>query len=137
MESASGAGPRRPCFRIYDRMIALPWILERTGMRSAFRAYISQRRYGSIRKYVGCDAHARYSIFVSMDEGGKLSAPVRVEHEELEMRQFARRFAGGLRDVGQLVLAGAGHGGSRARSATGPCAGGEEVPARPQQDRRL
>lgn len=41
-----------------------------------------------MRKYIGCDAHARYSIFVSMDETGKAGAPVRVEHDELEMRRF-------------------------------------------------
>lgn len=41
-----------------------------------------------MKQYIGCDAQARYSIFVSMDEGGKASAPVRVAHEELEMRRF-------------------------------------------------
>ncbi len=41
-----------------------------------------------MKQYIGCDAHARYSIFVSMDENGKSSAPVRVEHDELEMRRF-------------------------------------------------
>jgi len=41
-----------------------------------------------MKQYIGCDAHARYSIFVSMDANGKVSVPVRVEHEELEMRRF-------------------------------------------------
>src|ERR1700747_3563231 len=57
-------------------------------MRSAFRAYISQRRYGSMKQYIGCNAHARYSIFVSLDENGRTGKPVRVEHDELEMRGF-------------------------------------------------
>lgn len=39
-------------------------------------------------KYIGCDAHARYSIFVSMDEQGKAGPPVRVEHDGLEMARF-------------------------------------------------
>lgn len=69
-------------------MRALPLILELIGMGSAFGAYISQRRYGSIKQYIGCDAHARYSIFVSMDESGKARAPIRVEHDELEKRRF-------------------------------------------------
>lgn len=41
-----------------------------------------------MKKYVGCDAHARYSIFVTMDEKGRTEAPVRVEHDELEMRSY-------------------------------------------------
>lgn len=41
-----------------------------------------------MKQYIGCDAHARYSVFVSMDENGKTSAPMRVEHDELEMRRF-------------------------------------------------
>jgi hypothetical protein len=27
-----------------------------------------------MEKYIGCDAHARYSIFVSMDEAGRVHA---------------------------------------------------------------
>src|ERR1700761_3769829 len=41
-----------------------------------------------MKQYIGCDAHAGYSIFVSMDETGKAAGPVRVEHDELEMRRF-------------------------------------------------
>jgi transposase len=41
-----------------------------------------------VKKYIGCDAHARYSIFVTMDENGRTEAPVRVEHDELEMRRY-------------------------------------------------
>ena len=41
-----------------------------------------------MKKYIGCDAHARYSIFVTMDESGRTEAPVRVEHDELEMRRY-------------------------------------------------
>jgi transposase len=48
-----------------------------------------------MKQYIGCDAHARYSIFVSMDEAGKAAAPVRVEHDELEMRRFLGRLPAG------------------------------------------
>jgi len=41
-----------------------------------------------MKQYIGCDAHARYSIFVSIDEKGRASSPVRVEHDELEVRRF-------------------------------------------------
>lgn len=33
-----------------------------------------------MKKYIGCDAHARYSVFVSVDEKGQAAAPVRVSH---------------------------------------------------------
>ena len=41
-----------------------------------------------MKKYIGCDAHARYSIFVVMDENGNCAPPVRVEHDEWEMRRY-------------------------------------------------
>jgi transposase len=33
-----------------------------------------------VRSYIGCDAHRRYSVFVSVDENGRASQPTRVEH---------------------------------------------------------
>jgi transposase len=41
-----------------------------------------------MKKYIGCDAHARYSIFVVMEENGNCAPPVRVEHDEGEMRRY-------------------------------------------------
>ena len=38
-----------------------------------------------MRKYIGCDAHARYSILASVREDGQWDAPVRVEHNQLSM----------------------------------------------------
>lgn len=32
-----------------------------------------------MKQYIGCDAHARYSVFVSVDETGRIGAPVRVD----------------------------------------------------------
>ena len=29
---------------------------------------MSQGGYGSVKQYIGCDSHARYSVFVSVDE---------------------------------------------------------------------
>lgn len=48
-----------------------------------------------MKQYIGCDAHARYSIFVVMDEHGKAGLPVRVEHDELEMSRFLCTLAAG------------------------------------------
>jgi hypothetical protein len=31
---------------------------------------------------IGCDAHQRYSVFVTMDEKGKAGTPVRVDHND-------------------------------------------------------
>jgi hypothetical protein len=35
-----------------------------------------------MEKYIGCDAHRRYSIFVTVDENGRASKPTRIEHRE-------------------------------------------------------
>lgn len=43
------------------------------------------------RMFLGCDAHRKYSVFVAMDEQGRTSAPVRVEHRLKELRLFLRR----------------------------------------------
>jgi len=45
-------------------------------------------RYCSVKKYIGCDSHARYSVFVSVDETGKASAPVRVDHQARDLRDY-------------------------------------------------
>ena len=42
----------------------------------------------AMKKYIGCDAHGRDSIFVVMDEKGRCDPPVRVEHDELAMRSY-------------------------------------------------
>lgn len=41
-----------------------------------------------MKKYIGCDSHARYSVFVSVDETGKASAPVRVDHQSRDLRDY-------------------------------------------------
>src|SRR5438128_2348370 len=43
-----------------------------------------------MNQYIGCDAHRKYSIFVSVDSNGKASAPTRVEHDREEFRRFLR-----------------------------------------------
>jgi transposase len=34
-----------------------------------------------MKQFIGCDSHRRYSVFVTMEESGKVSQPVRVEHQ--------------------------------------------------------
>jgi transposase len=42
------------------------------------------------RVFLGCDAHRKYSVFVTVDERGKASLPVRVEHDRPKLRRFLR-----------------------------------------------
>jgi transposase len=42
----------------------------------------------AMEKYIGCDSHQRYSVFVTMDEKGEAGVPVRVEHSGGELRKF-------------------------------------------------
>lgn len=41
-----------------------------------------------MKQFIGCDSHARYSVFVSIDEQGRVGAPVRVEHGSRELRDY-------------------------------------------------
>lgn len=41
-----------------------------------------------MKQYIGCDTHARYSVFVSVDEKGQVGAPVRVEHGGRDLRDY-------------------------------------------------
>jgi transposase len=49
---------------------------------------MSQGGYGSVKQYIGCDAHARYSVFVSVDETGRAGTPVRVAHQGRDLRDY-------------------------------------------------
>lgn len=48
-----------------------------------------------MEKYIGCDSHQRYSVFVTMDEKGEAGVPVRVEHDKRELRKFLRTLPAG------------------------------------------
>src|SRR5262245_14381511 len=39
-------------------------------------------------QFIGCDAHKRYSVFVGVDEKGRVGAPVRVEHKREAYRTY-------------------------------------------------
>lgn len=41
-----------------------------------------------MKQYIGCDAHARYSVFVSVDENGRIGPPVRVDHFGRGLRDY-------------------------------------------------
>jgi transposase len=41
-----------------------------------------------MKEYIGCDAHKKYSVFVSVNERGQFGGPVRVSHEREPYRQF-------------------------------------------------
>jgi transposase len=48
-----------------------------------------------MRKYIGCDAQARYSIFASVREDGRWDPLVRVEPNELERERFLKQLPAG------------------------------------------
>ena len=48
-----------------------------------------------MKQYIGCDAHRKYSVFVSMDANGKAGPPERVEHDREEFRKFLRKLPTG------------------------------------------
>jgi transposase len=48
-----------------------------------------------MKKYIGCDMHKKYSVFVEMDETGKASRPMRVEHRNGELEAYLSKVAPG------------------------------------------
>ncbi len=63
------------------------------------RDKIPPRRDGgaatAMKQFIGCDMHKRYSVFVAMDESGKLSKPGRVVHDSLELAEYLNRIPEG------------------------------------------
>src|ERR1700687_350844 len=43
-----------------------------------------------MRKYIGCDMHKKYSVFVTMDEYGRLSEPRKVANDSLELDSYLK-----------------------------------------------
>ena len=43
---------------------------------------------------IGCDAHKKFSVFVTVDEHGRVSQPMRVEHDREAYRRFLQRLPG-------------------------------------------
>ena len=50
---------------------------------------------GGVRAFIGCDSHRKYSVFIAMDEQGRTSVPLRVEHELKQVRLFLRHLPPG------------------------------------------
>lgn len=48
-----------------------------------------------MEKYIGCDSHQRYSVFVTMDEKGEAEVPVRIEHAHGELKKFLQTLPAG------------------------------------------
>jgi len=58
--------------------------------RGIIPAQARRRRRDSMKKYIGCALHKKYSVFVTMDEQGRTSAPVTVANDRLELGQFLK-----------------------------------------------
>ena len=43
-----------------------------------------------MKKYIGCDMHKKYSVFVTMDEHGHLSEPRKVANDSLELDSYLK-----------------------------------------------
>jgi transposase len=41
-----------------------------------------------MEQFIGCDAHQKYSVFVTMDDKGRASEPVRVDNNKAELRRY-------------------------------------------------
>lgn len=48
-----------------------------------------------MKQFIGCDMHKRYSVFVAMDEQGKISKPDKVLNDSLELADYLNRIAEG------------------------------------------
>lgn len=53
-----------------------------------------------MRHYIGCDAHKKYSVFVSASEGGEIGPVQRVEHD----RESYRSYLDGLPAASQIAV---------------------------------
>jgi len=53
-----------------------------------------------MRDFIGCDAHKKYSVFVSVDESGRVKPSVRVKHD----REGYRRFLAGLPEGSEIAV---------------------------------
>ena len=48
-----------------------------------------------MKKYIGCDMHKKFSVFVTMDERGRVEAPFKVANDSLELQAYVRSLAAG------------------------------------------
>jgi transposase len=48
-----------------------------------------------VEQFIGCDAHKKFSVFVAVDEKGRATKPVRVEHERESYRAFLNQLPEG------------------------------------------
>jgi transposase len=44
-----------------------------------------------MEQFIGCDAHKKFSVFVAVDEKGKVGEAVRVAHDRQLYREFLAR----------------------------------------------
>jgi transposase len=54
---------------------------------------------------IGCNAHKKFSVFVSIDQQGKASRPVRVDHDRNLYSEYLRSLPGGS----EIALEATGH----------------------------
>lgn len=58
-----------------------------------------------MQQFIGCDAHKRFSVFVAVDEQGRASRPVRVEHSQQHYADFLKQ----LPQPSEIAIESTGH----------------------------
>ena len=48
-----------------------------------------------MEQFIGCDMHKKFSVFVTMDERGRTTPPVKVANDSLELKSFLGKLAPG------------------------------------------
>ena len=48
-----------------------------------------------MQSFLGCDAHKHYSVFVAVDERGKATQPIRIEHNVAAYQRYLDRLPRG------------------------------------------
>jgi transposase len=48
-----------------------------------------------MKKYIGCDLHKKYAVFVAMDEKGHKEAPIKVATDSLELAEYLKTLEAG------------------------------------------
>jgi transposase len=58
-----------------------------------------------MKPVIGCDAHKNYSVFVQLNDDGKASVPIRIEHD----RQRFREYLNSLAESSEIAIESTGH----------------------------
>jgi transposase len=61
------------------------------ALRGRDRLSLRHEEVHEMQQFIGCDAHKRFSVFVAVDEQGRATRPVRVEHNQRQYADFLKQ----------------------------------------------